>query len=227
MDVKSIHSFPRETVERWLLTIPFYKTVKQQSDEQFEQLLRHAHIGEFEPGEWVLRRGEKDQWLYFLLRGGLEVYPDEEACGPVINRITPGEVFGDLAMLVGRERTASLRASPEFRQCMVFCADFSVFSELDARSSIALATQLAFYRNSVHNLRWKLEVYRNEHPEHRFANRHRVVKLYTGVRDTREELEALHAQAQALARLLMEWNGEFGGSPPVHEHNPLARGNFQ
>jgi len=227
MDVKSIHSFPRETVERWLLNIPFYRTVKQQSDTQFEHLLRHAHIAEFEPGEWVLRRGEKDQWLYFLLRGGLEVYPDEQGLGQAINRITPGEVFGDLAMLVGRERTASLRASSEFRQCTVFCADFSAFSDLGTRGSITLATKLAFYRNSVHNLRWKLEVYRNEHPEHRFANRHRKVKLYTGARDTRQELEALHAQAQALARLLMEWNGEFGGARPSDEHNPQAMGNSQ
>ena len=224
MDVKSIHSFPRERVERWLLTIPFYKTVKQQSDEQFEHLLHHAHIAEFEPGELVLKRGEKDQWLYFLLSGGLEVYADEQARGRAINQITPGEVFGDLAMLVGRERTASLRASAEFRRCTVFCADFSAFSDLGSTGRIALATKLAFYRNSVHNLRWKLEVYRNKHPEHRFANRHRQVKLYTGARDTRQELEALHAQAQALARLLMEWNGEFGGSHPSDEHNPLAMG---
>ena len=224
MDVKSIHSFPREMVERWLLTIPFYKTVKQQSGEQFEHLLRHAHIAEFEPGELVLRRGEKDQWLYFLLRGGLEVYPDEEARGQAINRITPGEVFGDLAMLVGRERTASLRASMECRRCTVFCGDFSAFAELGALSPITLATKLAFYRNSVHNLRWKLELYRQAHPEHRFANRHRKVKLYTGDRETHQELQALHAQAQALARLLMQWNGEFGNRRPSDEHNPLAMG---
>ncbi|WP_347330829.1 cyclic nucleotide-binding domain-containing protein [Marinimicrobium locisalis] len=212
MEIKPLHKFPRETVERWLLTVPFYKTVKQQDDWQFEILLEQAHIAYFEPGERVLQRGEKDQWLYFLLKGQLDVYPDELGEGDPINQITPGEVFGDLAMLIGHERTATLRAAPHCREVVVLASDFSRFSDLESSRPISVATKLAYYRNTVHSLRWKLEVYRSQNPQHSFANRHRQVKLYTGPKDTREELAALHAQAQALARLLLEWNGEFGAS---------------
>lgn len=211
MEIKSLQRFPRETVERWLLTIPFYKAVKQQDNWQFELLLEQAHIAYFEPGELVLQRGQCDQKLYFLLRGQLDVYPDEGTDQAPINQVTPGEVFGDLAMLVGSERTATLKASPDCRQVVVLASDFSEFNDLESSRPFSLATKLAYYRNAVHSLRWKLEVYRAQNPEHSFANRHRQVKLFTGPRDTREELAALHAQAQALARLLLEWNGEFGG----------------
>lgn len=210
MEIKPLHKFPRDTVERWLLTLPFYKTVKQQDNWQFELLLEKAHIAYFAPGELVLQRGEQDQWLYFLLRGLLEVYPDERAEGEPINQITPGEMFGDLAMLVGRARTATLKAANHCREVVVLASDFSGFGDLLSTRPFSRATKLAYYRNAVHSLRWKLEVYRSQHPEHSFANRHRQVKLYTGLKDTHEELAALHAQAQALARLLLEWNGEFG-----------------
>lgn len=210
MEIKPLHKFPRDTVERWLLTLPFYKTVKQQDNWQFELLLEKAHIAYFAPGELVLQRGQQDQWMYFLLRGLLEVYPDERAEGEPINQITPGEMFGDLAMLVGRERTATLKAANYCREVVVLASDFSGFNDLLATRPFTMATKLTYYRNAVHSLRWKLEVYRSQHPEHSFANRHRQVKLYTGLKDTHEELAALHAQAQALARLLLEWNGEFG-----------------
>src|SRR5690606_15421566 len=117
-----LHKFPRDTLERWLLTIPFYKAVKQQDNWQFEVLLQHSHIASFSPGEVVLKRGARDEWLYCLLKGRLQVFPDEACQGEPVNVITPGEVFGDLAMLVGSERTASLIADPDCREVMVFAS---------------------------------------------------------------------------------------------------------
>lgn len=216
MEIRPLRKFPRDQLERLLLTVPFYKAVKQQDNWQFEVLLQHSHIACFSPGEIVLQRGESDPWLYFLLKGQLLVYPDEQCQGEPLNVITPGEVFGDLSMLVGSARTATLVADPAGRDVMVFASDFRVFGDLEATRPISLQTKLTYYRNTVHHLRWKLEVYRSQNPQHSFANKHRQVKLYTGPKDTPEELHALHAQAQALARLLLEWNGEFG-SGAVHQ----------
>ncbi len=210
MEIKPLHRFPRETVEQLLSAIPFYKTVRQQDPWQFELLLQHSRVQYFKPGEVVLRRGEEDPWLYFLLKGHLVVYADEPHSSEPVNYITPGEVFGDLARLVGQPRTATLLADTNCREVMVFATDISAFGPLRNTQRFSLQTKLAYYRNTVHNLRWKLEVYRSRHPEHAFANRHRQVRLFTGKKDTIEELESLHAQAQALARLLLEWNSEFG-----------------
>jgi len=210
MEIKQLHHYPRETIEQLLAAIPFYKQVKQQDPWQFEILLKHSRIVVVRPGEILLQRGEKDQWLYFLLKGGLVVYPNKEVSGEPVNYITPGEVFGDLTMLVDSERIATVVGDPDAKKIIVFGTNFDAFGQLDDLSVINLQTKLAYYRNTVHSLRWKLEVYRVKYPHCDLAGKHHKVRLYSGSRDTTQELCSLHDQAQALARLLNDWNSEFG-----------------
>lgn len=210
MDIKQLHHYPRETIDQLLAAIPFYKTVKQQDPWQFEILLQHSRMVTCKPGEILLQRGEQDQWLYFLLKGRLAVYPKKQVSGEPINYITPGEVFGDLAMLIDHERTATVVADPQSTQVIVFGTDFKAFGALDNFSVVNMQTKLAYYRNTVHSLRWKLEVYRVKYPSYELASKHHKVRLYTGVKDSLEELQSLYHQAQALARLLLDWNSEFG-----------------
>ncbi|MBE8718428.1 cyclic nucleotide-binding domain-containing protein [Cellvibrio polysaccharolyticus] len=210
MEIKPLQKFARDTVEHLLSAIPFFKTVRQQDAWQFELLLQSSRIVTYQPGDIVLKRGDADNWMYFLLKGRLAVYVDQLGQGELINYVTPGEVFGDLSRLVGQPRTATLVADAASKESMVFATDCSIFGELTDTRPINLQTKLAYYRNTVHNLRWKLEVYRSQHLQHALANRHRQVRLYTGAKDTPEELKALHDQAHALALLLLEWNTEFG-----------------
>ena len=58
----------------------------------------------------------------------------------------------------------------------------------------------------MHNLRWKLEVYRAAYPDLPFSDSHRQVKLYSGPKDSVEELRSLDAQARGLGKLLVDWN---------------------
>jgi len=224
MEIKQISQFPRAAIEQLLAAIPFYKTVKQEDMWQFEVLLQHSRVVSFVPGEVVLSCGESDSWLYFLLKGQLAVYVggDIRRC-EAVNYITPGEVFGDLAMLVGSQRTATVVADSNCRQVLAFATDFTVFGALEDFRVINLRTKLSYYRNTVHNLRWKLEVYRTKYPDFGLANHHHRVKLYSGKRDTREELISLHTQAVELANLLVAWNRQFGslslaqgGAPNPH-----------
>lgn len=211
MEIRQISELPRQTLEQLLASIPFYKTVKLQDFWQFEVLLKHSRIVSYTPGEAVLRSGERDSWLYFLLKGQLLVYVNNDVeNAEAVNYITPGEVFGDLAMLIGEQRTATLIADPNCRRVMVFATDFTVFGELDDFSTITLATKLAYYRNTVHSLRWKLEVYRSKYPDTPLADNHHRVTMFTGVKDSCDELLSLHDQGVALAQLLIKWNEEFG-----------------
>ena len=210
MEIKPLHKFPRDTLEQLLSGISFFKAVKQQDSWQYELLLQSSRIISYIPGEIVLKRGDTDDWLYFLLKGRLAVYVDDLGRGELVNYVTPGEVFGDLARLVGQPRTATVIADEASRQSVVFAMDCSIFDDLSSNRPVTLQTKLIYYRNTVHNLRWKLEVYRAQHLQHELANRHRQVRLYAGIKDTREELVSLHEQAKALALLLLEWNTEFG-----------------
>ncbi len=210
MEIRAVQKFSRDSIEQLLSAIPFFKTVKQQDPWQFELLLQSSRVVLFKPGELVLKQGDLDNWMYFLLKGRLAVYVDDPSKGEVVNYVTPGEVFGDLARLVGQPRTANLIADSGSRETMVFATDGAIFDDLNSSRPISLQTKLTYYRNTVHNLRWKLEVYRAQHLQHSLANRHRQIRLYTGPKDTFDELRALYEQAKSLALLLLEWNQEFG-----------------
>ncbi len=212
MQVKRVTEVDTTSLERLLAGVPFYNAVKLQDRSQFNTLLDYSKIVTFEPGEQVLEAGTEDQWLYFLLKGQLQVQVmcAGEGQPKVVNYITPGEVFGDLALLVAQPRTADVVADENCREVCVFGTDFRVFGSLDDMDTISLQTKLAYYRNTVHNLRWKLELYRIKHPANPLSGRHRQIKLYHGQKDTFDELVHLDQQAKALAQMLMAWNQDFG-----------------
>lgn len=212
MEIKPLQKFQRHTIEQLLSAIPFFKAVKQYDEQQFDTLLQYSKIITYRPSEVVLSRGDGDQCLYFLLKGRLAVYAGDVLHNEPVNYITPGEVFGDLARLMRKPRSATIIADSSARESMVFSADFSQFDDLKSTRPVSLHTKLLYYRNTVHNLRWKLEMYRAQYPEHPLANKHRQIKLYMGPKDTPEELRSLYEQARALAELLFAWNQRLGSS---------------
>ncbi len=218
MHSKPVNEYPRDVIEKLTNVIPFFKQVRQQDPWQYELLLQHSKVVSFEPNEVVVQQGEEDTWLYFLLKGQLEVLP--EGRDAAVNTITPGEVFGDLAMLMKQERSANVVADGNCREVLVFAVDFSLFGELEDLHRINLATKLAYYRNLTHSLRWKLEVYRNQHPTHELANTHRSIKLFNGAKDSKDELRALEQQGCELGGLLILWNREFGRLAKVDAELP-------
>lgn len=208
MHSKAVNAYPRNVIERLTGAIPFFKQISQQDPWQYELLLQHSKVISYDAGETVVEQGAEDSWLYFLLKGQLVVLT--AGGSQAVNYITPGEVFGDLAMLMQQERTATVMADDNCREILVFATDFSLFGELEDTHRINLSTKLAYYRNLIHSLRWKLEVYRTKYPDHLLADQHRSIRLYTGAKDTLEELRALADQGRNLGQLLIDWNQEFG-----------------
>lgn len=205
MDVYSLHRCSQQTIDSLLGSVALYKQAYQLDPIQFDVLLRHSQLIEARPGEVVIEAGQIDTWLYFLLRGQLVVYAGDPAVRRV-NVITPGEIFGDMAILMDLPRSATVIADVKTKLSVVVRTDFSIFGEPQDLGSIKLPLKLLFYRTMVHNLRWKLEVYRSQFPTHAFATDHRKIRLYTGSRDSLEELLSLDTQARQLAELLIAWN---------------------
>ena len=210
MEIKSLSCLTPESLDALLLSLPFYKQVKQESRAQYDLLLSYSRLFQFEPGETLLEVGRRDHWLYFLVKGQLAVLSGgTHELQHTVNYITPGEVFGDLSVVLNEPRTATVIADNNCKSVLVFGTDFNVFGELCDFSCISLASKLIYFRNMVHNLRWKLEVYRITYPEQVFAGEHRKVTLFTGKKNTVDELLSLNWQACSLARLLIRWNSAF------------------
>lgn len=205
MDVYPLQRCPAEAIRALLNTLSLYNLVFQRDPGQFDVLAQHSQLLDMGPGEVVIEEGQIDTWLYFLIKGGLAVYAGETSLKKV-NAITPGEVFGDMAVLLHHERSATIIADTRSRRSIVLRLDFSIFGEPEDCSVVSLETKLIFYRSIVNNLRWKLEVYRSQYPQHASASDHRKIRLYGGQPNCFDELVSLDQQARGLAELLIGWN---------------------
>lgn len=199
--------YPPERIQRLVSGIPFFNEILRNDDQQFEKLMELCEILEAEPGEEVIRQGDTDTFLYFLLRGQLGVIAAGNGNGgEVINYVSPGEVFGTLAMIRGIPRSATLKVDENARQAIVARLDYVFFKNLRDFSTFSLETKLAFYRMVVHNIRWTLEMNKMQEPEHELVASLRKVPIFTGPKGTLEELEVLYDQGHTLAEILCQWN---------------------
>jgi CRP/FNR family cyclic AMP-dependent transcriptional regulator len=211
MKIREVSSTSIDTLTALLSAIPFYKAVKQQDESQFHMLMSFSRIFHYEPEETVLSLGDLDTWSYFVVKGQLVVSaPDSNGIEHCVNYVTPGEVLGDLSVFLHSPRTANVTVDKNCRQAILFGTDFGLFGDLMNFTQVTLATKLLYYRHATHSIRWKLEMYRSKYRNHPMADKHRGIKLYSGVKDGELELKALSQQAVELAALLVRWNQNFG-----------------
>lgn len=74
-------------------------------------LLRQSTRMDFEPGETVFIEGDEGHAMYIVTKGTFEVYRTAAGQPVHIANIQPGEHFGEIALLINRPRSASVRAT--------------------------------------------------------------------------------------------------------------------
>ncbi len=193
--------YSSEALQRRVRSVTFFKDLVQLDPEQFELLLSLGEYVRVKAGDAVMRKGEIDNNLFFLLKGQMAVYNEEGEQS--LNIINPGEVVGTLSMVTGCERSATVRAESN---AILLGLDYKYFSDLHDFSLISLNTKLVAYRMVVHNIRWTLEVNKMKDPKHPLVSKLLKMPIYTGSKDSQEELDALHEQSRLLAELRIEWN---------------------
>jgi CRP-like cAMP-binding protein len=81
-------------------------------DEHLDQLAAVTREKEYEPGAVVYTRGESAQALYVVTAGQFKaVATAEDGREIVLRLLDPGAVFGEIALLDGKPRTATMIAS--------------------------------------------------------------------------------------------------------------------
>lgn len=83
------------------------------SIEQLRKLLFFIKTVEFDAGEVVFEKGEDGNWFFLIRTGAIEVYTPGFFGVSVVANMGPGEFFGELALLLGQPRSASVRATEE------------------------------------------------------------------------------------------------------------------
>ena len=102
---------------------------QSQPDEVLRAVLAQGSLEEFGPGEMVFRQGQQGDRLYIVKTGVLEILASNESGAEAqpVAYLGPGEVLGELALLTGSPRSATVR-SPE--SAVLFTLEKAVFLDL-------------------------------------------------------------------------------------------------
>jgi CRP-like cAMP-binding protein len=75
-----------------------------------KRLLNSGEVKQHAPGDILLREGDKADFVLLVLSGKLEVFVERGGKPLVLTETNPGTVLGELAVLCGIPRSASVRA---------------------------------------------------------------------------------------------------------------------
>lgn len=87
-----------------LLTIPALRNFETKS---LRKLLRLSRIREYEDGEVIIREGDLDPWLYFLLSGKIRISKENMEINTIDKK---GEIFGEMRIIDFMKRSATVVA---------------------------------------------------------------------------------------------------------------------
>lgn len=97
-----------EQVIAFLVDAPLFGDL---SESELPALVRAMQIREFAPGEWVFREGAPGDAWYVVCKGEVEVIKESTSGERVIAVLSDRACFGEMAILDGSPRSASVRAT--------------------------------------------------------------------------------------------------------------------
>ena len=104
----------------WTLDVPFRADIAVLAPESSPRLqLQH-----FEAGDEVIRQGQPGETAYVVRRGELEVIRN----GKTVGHLGPGDLFGEVALLKGGKRTATVRCLSSVEVTVFAGEDFNALS---------------------------------------------------------------------------------------------------
>ncbi|HEX6725626.1 MAG TPA: patatin-like phospholipase family protein, partial [Gaiella sp.] len=111
--------------------------------EALEALAADAYARRVLAGEWLIREGDDADDLYVLLRGRLRAVAGAGVDGRTLRVLGPGTAIGELALLTGSARSASVQAVRDSTLLQLGRARFVELMERDPRFAAAVARELA------------------------------------------------------------------------------------
>ncbi len=108
-----------------------------------EELLSAAEPIRLEAQEWLFREGDPADRLYFVVSGRLRVVVERDGEQRIARLVGPGAAIGELAVLTGTPRSASVQAVRDSELLELEGGDFAALVARDRELSVALATSLA------------------------------------------------------------------------------------
>jgi len=109
------------------------------------ELDRRAETARFTAGATLITQGEPGQSLYTLLSGRVSVVRD----GALVGELTAGDYFGELSLIDGEPRSATITAADTTTVLMIQAADFHALMKLPDVANEVLRGLTALIRNPL------------------------------------------------------------------------------
>ncbi len=112
---------------------------KQLEPEMLDELIALSRVQRYAAKDVVFLKGDPGDSLYAIVSGRIGITTTSEGGKEIfLNILGPGEVFGEIALLDGKERTAGAMALDPAELMRVDQADFLPFLERNPKRSIRL-----------------------------------------------------------------------------------------
>ena len=105
------------------------------SDDEKNQLAAHLVYAPFAKGDVVTRQGAIAHWLYLVVAGEADIWFENDAERTHVAVLTPGTIFGEMGMLTGEPRRATVTARTDLTCYRLDKAGFEII--LRGRPDIA------------------------------------------------------------------------------------------
>jgi CRP-like cAMP-binding protein len=83
------------------------------SDEEIERLAQLSTVRVYAPGEAIVRMGQEGNSMFVIMHGSVEVRIAREQQTQVLNKLRENDFFGEMSLLTGEPRTATVVATEE------------------------------------------------------------------------------------------------------------------
>lgn len=83
------------------------------SDDETERLARASSARVYAPGEAIVRRGQEGDSMFVIIRGAVKVQITENNIVRIINNLGENDFFGEMSLLTGQPRSATVIAEKE------------------------------------------------------------------------------------------------------------------
>jgi small-conductance mechanosensitive channel len=136
-DIERKQRIAAENVERRLAAISRVDMMSPLNDEERRCLAARLHESPFAQGEAIARQGDSSACLYVITKGEAEVRLAVDGSSRTLAKLGPGDFFGEMGLLTGDVRSASVLAKTDVHCLRLDKEDF--MDVLQRRPQIAEA----------------------------------------------------------------------------------------
>ena len=127
-------------VEKALAKVPLFRPL---AGPLLHELALHTERRLYAPAEIVIQQGDYGEELFVVERGAAEVLVDSHAGLEHVASLGPSDFFGEMSLMTGERRRATVRADAELALLVVSKEALSPLLEASPELAVAIGEQLA------------------------------------------------------------------------------------